>query len=155
MKIFFLSKWFRLPNRSFDSWSKYRLRVIDQSDATPSGVNFMALPVSSTFYKLLCAQILKAQKDWQFDYLFALSGSASVKAARRMLMKLTPDNYLLRRFHRKTQPTGKKFLFFTSRKKSYQRNFHWSLFCQNLSQGWKIYGINVIFEGLIETHEVK
>ncbi len=137
MKIFFksLSEWFRLPNRSFDSWSKYRLRVIDQSDATPSGVNFMVFPILSMFYKLLCAQILKAQKDWK---LFALSGSGSVKAARRLLMKLTPYNYLLRRFHRKTQPTGKKIPFFTSRKKSYQRNFYWSLFCQKLSQGWKI-----------------
>jgi len=35
-------------------------------------------------------QIPKAQKDRQLDRLFGLLGSASVKAACRMLMKLTP-----------------------------------------------------------------
>jgi len=32
----------------------------------------------------------KRKKDWQLDCLFALSGSASVKASHIMLMKLTP-----------------------------------------------------------------
>jgi hypothetical protein len=46
------------------------------------------LSISSTF---LCSQIPKAQKNTDdLDVFFALSGSACVKAARKMLVKLTP-----------------------------------------------------------------
>jgi hypothetical protein len=48
------------------------------------------MSISSTFYKqLLRMQILKAQKDGQLDCLFVLLRSAHVKAASKMLMKLT------------------------------------------------------------------
>jgi len=41
----------------------------------------------------VCAQIPKAQKDSQVVSLFlVLLGSARTKAARRMLMKLTPGD---------------------------------------------------------------
>jgi len=44
------------------------------------------------FYEqLLRTHILKSQKDSQVVSLSTLSGSASVKAARRTLMKLTPE----------------------------------------------------------------
>jgi len=48
--------------------------------------------ISSTFYEqLLCMQISKAQKiQSSCQSFFALSGSALIKAACRMLMKLTP-----------------------------------------------------------------
>ena len=42
---------------------------------------------------LLGAKIPKAQKDSQVKQLFALLGSARVKAARRMLVKLTPGSH--------------------------------------------------------------
>lgn len=47
--------------------------------------------ISSTFYQqLLRAQIPNAQKDWKLYCLFALLGSARVKAASRTLVKLIP-----------------------------------------------------------------
>ncbi len=47
------------------------------------------------FYEwLLGKQIPKAQKKtFKLSVFFVLSGSASVKAAHRMLMKLTPNRY--------------------------------------------------------------
>jgi len=40
--------------------------------------------ISPTFYEQpLQAQIQKAQKDTEFDWIFTLSGSAHIKAARR------------------------------------------------------------------------
>jgi len=50
--------------------------------------------LSSTFYEqLLHMQILKAQKkNDNLTVFFALSGSVCVKAAHRMLMKLTHGN---------------------------------------------------------------
>ena len=47
--------------------------------------------ISPTFYKqLLCMQIQKAQKKtFKLSRFFALLGSTSVKAACRMLVKLT------------------------------------------------------------------
>jgi len=46
--------------------------------------------ISPTFHKqLLLAQIPKAQKDDNFNVFFVLLGSGCVKAAHRMLMKLT------------------------------------------------------------------
>jgi len=52
--------------------------------------------ISSTFYaKLLHAQIPKEQKKTvKLSVFFVLLGSARAKAARRMLMKLTPAKYL-------------------------------------------------------------
>jgi len=41
-------------------------------------------------------QIPKVQKDSQVVSLFAILGSARTKAARRMLMKLTPQSKVLR-----------------------------------------------------------
>ena len=46
--------------------------------------------ISPTFYsQLLCLQIPKVQKDSQVKQLFALSGSAGIKDASKMLVKLT------------------------------------------------------------------
>ena len=42
------------------------------------------------YVKLLCVQILKAQKAAWIDCLFALFGYVRIKAARKMLVKLTP-----------------------------------------------------------------
>jgi len=38
-------------------------------------------------------RLLKHNKDWQLDCIFALLGSAHIKAARKMLIKLTPGPY--------------------------------------------------------------
>jgi len=49
--------------------------------------------ISPIFYtQLLCAQIPKAQKYSQAISLFALLGSGSVKAVRKMLVKSTPGH---------------------------------------------------------------
>jgi len=50
--------------------------------------------ISKTFYaRLLLAKIPKAQKRQpSHQYLFALSGSGRIKAARKMLMKSTLDH---------------------------------------------------------------
>ncbi len=49
--------------------------------------------ISSTFFEqLLNLQIPKAEKTVKLSVFFALSGSAHVKAAHRMLVKLTPDH---------------------------------------------------------------
>ena len=51
--------------------------------------------ISPTFYvQLLPSLIPNAQKDSQIKQLFALLGYRSVKAARKMLMKSTPDRSL-------------------------------------------------------------
>jgi len=52
--------------------------------------------ISPSFYKqLLHAQIPKVQKKIDnLTVFFVLSGSASVKAAHRALMKLTPREYI-------------------------------------------------------------
>jgi len=59
----------------------------------PSKIKYDLVSISSTFYEqLLHAQIPQAPKK-KIDYLtvfFAFSGSASIKAAHRMLMKLNP-----------------------------------------------------------------
>ena len=44
-----------------------------------------------TYAQLLCMQIQKAQKAARLDCLFGLLGPARVKAALKMLVKLTPD----------------------------------------------------------------
>jgi hypothetical protein len=51
--------------------------------------------VSSTFYKqLLCVQIPKAQKDTDdLIVFFALLGSVRVKAAHKLLVKLTMPHF--------------------------------------------------------------
>jgi len=50
------------------------------------------VPILSTFYeKLFFPQIPKAQKYSQAVSLFAPLGSVSVKAAHKMLVKLTPS----------------------------------------------------------------
>jgi len=46
--------------------------------------------ISPTFnQQLLCSKITKAEKDRRLDCIFALWGSACVKAERKMLIKLT------------------------------------------------------------------
>ena len=48
-------------------------------------------PISPTIYaQLLRTQIPKAQKDSQLKQLFALSGSAGVKAARKHVDEIDP-----------------------------------------------------------------
>jgi len=47
-----------------------------------------------------CADPKSVKKDWQLDCLFALFGSVCVKAAHRMLMKLTPVSRTLNIFWR-------------------------------------------------------
>ena len=52
------------------------------------------VPISSTFYKqLLRAQIPKAQKDSQVKQLFALLGSARVKAVPKNIDEIDPCSF--------------------------------------------------------------
>ena len=71
--------------RSMPCTRKIRLNLLAQK-----------LPIRGQFHQCflpaaLCAQILKVEKAACFNCLFYILGTARVKAAHKMLMKLTPD----------------------------------------------------------------
>ena len=71
----------------------------ETQDTTTSTLGHQ-VPISPTFYKqLLCMQIPKAQKDNQLKQLFALSGSAGIKALHKHIDEIDP------KFKRQTAPS--------------------------------------------------
>jgi hypothetical protein len=92
-------------------------------------------------YSFCTQRSQKCKKDWQLDYLFALSGSAHVKAARRMLMKLTPG-LVIWRFHYRNKKKvwiTKPYLFCLDSET--QHPVKYIQRCYLLSEFWKQYPI--------------